>query len=119
MDLPKYQTLKPTSSPLDFFRERGNVMETEHGWCNFYLLPNNGAYLENFYVYPEFRQSQKGTSMFNILEMTLKEIHGVKDLTTTISLHFNNVERALQVCLKRGFKFYSASNDAIILKKEL
>lgn len=108
---------KPTS-PLDFFRERGEVLENEHGWCNYFLFPD-GAYLANFYIYPEFRESQKGTALFSALEMKLVEIHKVKTLSTTISLHFNNVERALMVCLKRGFKFHSSNSDAIILKKEL
>lgn len=108
---------KPTS-PLDFYRERGEVLESEHGWCNYYIAPE-AIYLENFYIYPEFRQSQKGTALFNQFEMKAKEIHGKNLVITTISLNFNNVERALMVCLKRGFKFHSSNAEVIILKKEL
>lgn len=123
MDLRKTQPSstqkKLINNPLDFFKERGGeVFENEFGWANYYLF-DKGCYLENFYIYPEFRKSQKGTSLLSQLELKIKEFHGCETLTTTISRSLGNTDRTLQICLKRGFSFHSSNNDAIILKKEL
>ncbi len=114
----KFQTSKHTN-PLNFFIERGgHVLENEHGWCNYYIS-GDLCYLENMYIYPEKRNKQNGTMLLSNLELHATEIHKCKYLSTTIALMYNNVERALQASLKRGFKFISATNDAILLRKEL
>lgn len=107
-------------NPLDFFRERGGkVIETEFGWCNYYLGENGRAYLENFHVYEQFRKSQKGTSLLMRLETQLKEIEGVSLYFTTISRFMGDCNKTLLICLKRGFKFQNSDADAITLSKEL
>lgn len=107
------------TNPLDFFRERGGkVIETEHGWCNYYIMPTGIAYLENFHIYPQFRQSQKGTALLMRLETQLQEIEGLPGYYTTISTKFGDRDKTLNICLKRGFKFHSSDEDAIYLKKE-
>lgn len=118
--MPKSLDQKPTN-PLNFFIERGGkVIETEHGWCNYYIK-GDLVYLENMYIYPEFRKSQFGTSLLMRFETQLKEIDGKSSYMTTISrqLGSENVEKTLLICLKRGFKFYSSDDNAIILIKEL
>jgi GNAT superfamily N-acetyltransferase len=115
----KSQLPKHTKDPLDFFRERGGeVMETEYGWCNFYIY-DKSCVLENLFIYPEYRKTQKGTALLSQLELYLIEIKQCKYLNTTIARSFNDVERALISTLKRGFKFHSSNNEVILLQKEL
>lgn len=105
-------------NPLDFFRERGGfVIEQEHGWINYYVNSNGTAYLENMFIYPEFRQSQNGTYLLTIFEIELKEIRGIDLYYTSINRKFGDVEKTMQICLKRGFKFHSSNDECIILKK--
>jgi hypothetical protein len=119
MERASNQVLKNTRA-LEFFTERGGkVLETEHGWCNYYIMPSGIAYLENFHIYKEFRNKQNGTSLLMRLETQLKEIEGVDFYTTTISTEFGDRDRALFICLKRGFKFHGSTQEAIYLKKEI
>lgn len=111
---------KPIKNPLDFYREIGShVMENEHGWLNYYINSDGNCYLENLYIYPESRKSQKFTSLLSCLELQAVELHGCKMLFTSINRHIPQVDINLQIALKRGFKFHLSNNDAIILKKEL
>ena len=111
---------KHINNPLDFFKEIGGyVIENEHGWVNYYLHDGGNCYLENMYIYPESRKSQNGTYILTLLEIKVKEIHGCSNLFTTINRGIPDPDKNLQICLKRGFKFHSSTNDAIILKKEL
>lgn len=115
----KHQNLI-NKNPLDFFRERGGfVIESDHGWVNYYIMPSGIGYLENMYIYPESRKNQNGTYLLTLLEMELKEIRGVNFYYTTISTKFGDAEKTLQICLKRGFKFHASTDDGIILKKEI
>lgn len=107
------------TSPLDFYRERGSfVIESETGWLNYYVFPTH-AYLENLFIYPEKRRQQNSTYFLSILELELKEVRGVNSYITTISRHFGDPEKTLQICLKRGFKFHGSNEDGIVLKKEI
>ena len=116
----KFKAQNPTKNPLDFFRERGGfVIENDHGWVNYYIMPSGVGYLENMYIYPESRKSQNGTYLLSIFEMELRELRGVSFYYTTISRKAGEPDNTLQICLKRGFKFHASSDDAIILKKEI
>jgi len=111
---------KNYTKALDFFIERGGkVIETEHGWCNFYKMPTGVFYLENLYVYPDSRNKQNGSSLLMRLETHLSEIEGACEYYTTISTNFGNKDKTLLICLKRGFKIHSMDADSIYLKKEL
>lgn len=105
---------------MDFFRERGGfVIESAHGWLNYYVMPSGIGYLENMHIWPESRNSQNGTYLLSVFEMELKEIRGVNFYYTTINRKFGDAEKTLQICLKRGFKFHASNDDGIILKKEI
>jgi hypothetical protein len=105
---------------LEFFVDRGGkYIETEHGWCNYYILPSGFAYLENFHIHEEFRKSQKGTSLLMRLETQLKEIEGANFYYTTISRVMGDYNKTLLICMKRGFKFHAANDEIITLKKEI
>ena len=94
------------------------MIENIHGWANYYVM-GEIAYLENVFIYPESRQKQEGTMILTCVEMQAKEIHGCKELKTTINKLVGNPDRTLQICLKRGFSLQFADNSAIILRKEL
>ena len=114
----KFQMQKNTN-PLDFFKERGGfVIENENGWCNFYIKGSH-CYLENMYIYPEMRKSQKGTSLLSVLELQLVEIYSCKTLSTTISRDIGNPDTTLAICLKRGFNFSCSNDNVIVLTKDL
>jgi hypothetical protein len=111
--------LQSCTRALDFYRERGSVViETEHGWCNYYIMKEGVAYLENFHIYKEFRQSQKGTSLLMRLETQLQELEGMKSYFTTISTRWGDKDKTLQICLKRGLKFLSSDTETIFMQKE-
>lgn len=115
-----FQLQNHINDPLEFFSERGGkVVQTEHGWCNYYIMPDGSAYLENFHIYKQFRQKQLGTSLLMRLETQLKEIEGVGVYFTTISTKFGDTSKTLGICLKRGFHFHSSDQDSIFLKKEI
>ena len=119
-DLRKSKPQSPTNNPLDFFRERGGfVIESDHGWLNYYIMSTGVGYLENMHIYPESRMKQNGTYLLSIFEMELKEIRGVNFYYTTINRKFGDTDRTLQICLKRGFSFAASDEISITLKKEI
>ena len=85
--------------------------------ANYYVFNDGVAYLENLYIYPEKRKSQRGTSLLSNFEMEL-ENKGIKAYFTTISRSFGNPDLTLSICLKRGMKFNGSNNDSIFMKKE-
>lgn len=95
------------------------MIENSHGWLNYYIMPSGMGYLENMHIYPESRLSQNGTYLLSVFEMELKEIRGVSFYYTTINRKFGDADKTLQICLKRGFKFHSSTEESIILKKEI
>jgi GNAT superfamily N-acetyltransferase len=104
---------------LDFFRERGGkIVETEFGWCNYYIIKGS-AYLENMHIYKEYRNQQNGTALLMRFETQIKEIEGIGHYFTTINRLIGDPEKNLKICLKRGFKMHSMNEDAIYLQKEI
>ena len=71
------------------------------------------------FIYPEFREKQKGTYLLSIFEMELKEIRGVSFYYTSINRTLGDPEKNLQIAMKRGFKFHNSNDEVIILKKEI
>ena len=117
---PSFQHQNLSSNPLDFFKERGGkVIETEHGWCNYYIMPNGLVYLDNLYINPDSRSSLNGTSLLMRFEVYIKEIEGKNTYYTTISRIFGDTNKTLLICLKRGMILDSMNAEAIFLKKEL
>ena len=82
-------------------------------------MPSGMGYLENMHIYPESRMNQNGTYLLSVFEMELKEIRGVNFYYTTINRKFGDADKTLQICLKRGFKFFASDEMSITLKKEI
>lgn len=117
---PSFQQQNHTKNPLDFFVERGGkVIQDEFGWCNYYVFPSGVAYLENMFIYPEYRGTHKFHALLMRLETQLQELEGVKEYFTTISRIMGKCEKTLAISLKMGFKFHSSNDDGITLRKEL
>lgn len=112
------QQLKNTRA-LDYFRERGGfVIENECGWLNYYVDGNKAA-LMNFYIYPEFRNTQKGTALLNHLEMELVKLRGVIAYGCQVAKNIGMPESVLKILPKRGFKLMGENETSYFFFKEL
>lgn len=104
---------------LDYFRERGGfVIENECGWLNYYVNGDKAA-LMNFYIYPEYRKSQKGTALLSHLEMELVELRGVKAYGCQVSKELGNPDLMQEILPKRGFKLMGENDKSLYFYKEL
>lgn len=104
---------------LDYFIERGFfVVENENGWAN-YLVKDNMAWIENFYIYPEKRNKQAGTSLLNHIEMEIAEVRGIHYVYTFISKELGNPEMMKKIIEKRGYKLQGETDRVFAYSKEL
>lgn len=112
------QQLKNTKA-LDYFRERGSfVVENENGWANYYIQ-GNVAWLENFYIYPEKRNKQAGTSLLNHVEMEILEVRGVDKIYTFVSKDIGDKDSMLKILPKRGFNYIDETERVFVFTKGL
>lgn len=98
-------------------REGFEVLETDKGVAT-YKIMGEECYIKDIYVSKEHRRSGEAFKIGDhIAEMA--RINGCKRLSGTVVPSLGGSSESLQGLLKYGFKLHSASQDLIILVKEL
>lgn len=103
----------------DYIKERANreIIESDIGFATYYYL-NDGCYVEEIYVKPEFRKSNEASKMADKISEIAKE-NDYKKLYGTVCPTANGATNSLKVLLAYGFSLDSCINNLIILKKDL
>jgi hypothetical protein len=96
-----------------------NMIEDEKGFATFYIIPGTQVcYIEDIYVVPEARKSDKGTEM----EMDIRDwavAQGCSELMGSVNLLSNYPERSTQVLIARGYKIAQVTATMIYFKKNI
>lgn len=104
---------------LEYQKERFGyeAIEEEFG---FLLYSLNHPYLavQEIYIKPEFRRSIKALELMNRITQIARE-NGCIYLWTQVWLNDKGASRAMRANLAYGFKMTEASNNRIIMLKEI
>jgi ribosomal protein S18 acetylase RimI-like enzyme len=103
----------------DYLRERTDkrILEDEKGFVTYYFI-NDGVYLEDIYVSPDYRHSGVASEMADKVAEIAKE-QGCTKMFGTICPAANNSTEGLKVLLAYGFRLDSCVNNFIALKKDI
>lgn len=103
----------------DYILERGGkeIIESEKGFATYYYI-NDGCYIEEIFVKPEFRKSGEASKLANEISEIAKS-KGCSNLYGTVCPSANGSTNSLKVLLAYGFKLDSSINNLIVMKKEL
>ncbi len=107
----------------NYIKERLNheIVETENGFATFKHVDSNGTpavYIMDIYVKQEFRKSREAAGMADAVVKIARE-RGCKLLIGTVVPSANNSTISLKVLIGYGMSLLSASNDLIVMKKEI
>lgn len=103
----------------DYIKEREGkeILENEHGFFT-YKIDGDECYIEDIFIKKESRLNGIGKKM----ALTISEIakaNGCRFLTGTCIPSTNGATDSMKAMLSFGFKIHSATNDRIVLWKEL
>lgn len=98
-------------------REGKEIVESEKGFATYNYI-NNGCYIQDIYVKPEFRKEGIASKMADQIAEIAKS-KGYKKLFGSVCPSANGSTESLKVLLAYGFKLSESSNNFIILEKDL
>lgn len=98
-------------------RENKEIVESEKGFAT-YCFTNDGCYIVDIYVLPEFRKSGEASNMANQITEIAKS-KGFNKLYGTVSPLANGSTESLKVLLAYGFKLDSSNSQLLVLKKDI
>lgn len=103
----------------EYVKERGGkeIVESDKGFATYYYI-ENGCYIEDIYVQPEFRKSGEASRLADQISEIAKS-NGCKILYGTVCPQANGSTSSLKVLLAYGFSLDSSINNLVILKKDL
>lgn len=105
----------------EYLRERTSdqIIETCEGFVTFrYLNDFKTVYIVDIYVLPEERQNKVASDLANdVVELARKE--GCVELIGTVMPSAKNSTTSLQVLLGYGMTLKSASENCIIMRKDI
>ncbi len=105
----------------DYLRERTNdeVVETDYGFATYrYVEEGKSVYIVDIYVTPEARKEGHAAEMADQIAKIAKE-KGCTSMIGTVQPSTKGSTTSLQVLLGYGMRLQSASQDAIIMRKDL
>lgn len=105
----------------DYLRERTNdgVVETDYGFATYrFLEEGKTVYIVDIYVVPEARKEGHAADMADQIAKIAKEA-GCTSMIGTVQPSAKGSTLSLQVLLGYGMRLQSASQDAIIMRKEI
>lgn len=94
-----------------------DVIESEKGFATYSTL-QDGLYIENIYVVPDFRESGIASQMADEIAAIAKK-QGYKCIYGSVCPKHNGSTESLKVLLAYGFCLYSSTNELILLRKEV
>lgn len=105
----------------DYVRERlgDEVLELGYGFATYrFLNENKTVYIVDIYVKPEHRKKNVASEIADKIVDIAKQ-RGAVELIGTVSPQLKSATTSLKVLLGYGMQLHSASEQAIILKKEI
>lgn len=105
----------------DYIRERttDNIIEAPSGWATYrYLSDRKSVYIVDIYTVPEERKKGGASALADMIAEEAKE-RGYTEMLGTICPSAKGSTNSMKALLGYGFELMSASNDAIILRKDL
>lgn len=103
----------------DYIKQRENkdIIETDKGFAT-YSVVKDGIYIEDIFVSSDYRHSHEAARMADQIAIIAKE-KGLNKLFGSISPTANHSTSSLKVLLAYGFQLDSATNNFILLKKDI
>lgn len=103
----------------DYIRERENkeIVENEHGFATYFYIPT-GVYIQDIYIDKDHRHSGLASMFADSIAAKAKE-RGVSKMYGSVMPTANGSTESLKVLLAYGFRLESATNNAIIMVKEI
>ena len=98
-------------------REGKHILETERGFATYSILGAE-VYVQDIYIKPEHRKSGEAAAMTDCIAIIAKE-KGCKVMTGTVCPSTNGSTDSLKALLAYGFRLMKASQDFIVLIKEI
>ncbi len=100
-------------------RTGDHIFETVNGFATYrYLNDGKSVYIIDIFVKPEYRKGRIATVMANHICFEAKE-KGATELLGTVNPSAKNSTSGLRVLLAYGMSLLSASQDVIVLRKDL
>ncbi len=95
-----------------YITERTNreILETEHGFATFQVLPNNIFYIIDIFIKPEYRRSRKASELTDNLENIAKE-KGSKWILGSVDDAAKGAEVSHKALQAYGFKPYKSAGS--------
>ena len=97
------------------------IVETDKGFATYRYIDDAGVpsvYIIDIYIRPDFRKSHYASEMANEIVWIAKS-HGCKRVIGTCVPSSKGSTLSLKVLLGYGMSLYSASNDVIVLRKDI
>jgi GNAT superfamily N-acetyltransferase len=104
----------------EYLTERTNdeILETEEGFITWRYLNEAQVYIVDLYVKPEYREKKYATSLAAAVIDEAKK-KGCTEMLGTVVPSAKGSHTSLKVLIFYGMTLKSASNDLIIMRKEL
>lgn len=98
-------------------REGKSILESEKGFATYYFI-DDAVYMENIFVHPEHRLGGETFKMADEIADIAKS-KGYKKMLGSVVPTAKGASLSLKLLLNHGFKLDSATNNFIVVKKEL
>jgi N-acetylglutamate synthase-like GNAT family acetyltransferase len=108
-----------TNHFADYYKERQQLetIITDYGFIT-YGIHNDQALLSDIYVAPEFRHTDKASTLYDLFYDHAKQA-GCKHVFANFSVADQASSKNLTTCLRRGFRLVGANNQQITVCKEI
>lgn len=93
------------------------IIEMDEGYATYFDF-NDGIYIEDIYVRPEFQKQGIASKIADVIAMIAKA-KGFTKLYGSIRPSYKYSTESMKILLAYGFKINSSVNDAIALVKEI
>lgn len=93
------------------------MYEDEKGFVTYGIM-DDGIYIEDIYVLPEYRKNKAASSYADIIAKKAKD-EGYKCLYGSVVPSLHNSHYRNLVLINYGFKIYASEHDLIWYKKEI
>lgn len=98
-------------------REGKEIVEDNQGFATYFYV-NDGVYIENIYVSPDFRQAGVASKYADQIA-ELAKAKGYKKMYGSVAPSKKGSTASLKVLFAYGFELESAAQNAIIVVKEI
>ena len=104
----------------EYLTERTNdqILEVENGFATYRFIDNDTVYIVDIYVKPEVRKSKLASVMADEIAIIAKE-RGCTKMLGTCNPSTKGSTTSLKVLFSYGMELLSASNDLIVVQKEI